>query len=191
MPCCYEHPSHSLSKDHLSGAVEPRRDTLPSVPPTSQSVALCGHRAGPWVHHQEMPFPISSRATIAPRPFSCPKTSLQGPRGEVSREVAVWMLQTKTPSRAAGRIYFRSRIRLVPVIAALLVAGNNAVFAVNHTVRVLGDIVLVRDQDDCVSLALQTVKQRHDFHASLRVQVSSRFVRQNDRGLVHQRARNR
>src|ERR1700758_136530 len=26
MPCCYEHPSHSLSTDRPSGAVEPHRD---------------------------------------------------------------------------------------------------------------------------------------------------------------------
>src|SRR5579864_4683415 len=82
MPCCYEHPSHSLSKDHPSEAVEPRRDTLPIVPPTSQSVVLYGHRGGPWDHHSEMPFPMSSRATIAPKPYLCPKTALPSRRGD-------------------------------------------------------------------------------------------------------------
>ena len=38
--------------------------------------------------------------------------------------------------------------------------------------------------------ALQAVKQRHDLDAGLRVEVSGGFVGQDDRRLVHQRARN-
>jgi len=168
MPCCYEHPSHSPSKDHLSGVVEPRRDTLPSVPPTSQSVVLYGHRAGPWDHHQEMPFPMSSRATIAPRPYLLPKTTLQSPRGRGSagRSPSGCSKQNRPATRLGG-FPFKTQRALVAMIAALLIAGDDPIFNVNHAMRVFGDIVLVRDQDDRVPLGLQTVEQRHDFEASL------------------------
>src|ERR1700756_5769845 len=111
MPCCYEHPSHSLSKDHLSGAVEPRRGTPPSVPPASQSVALYGHRAGPWVHHQETPFLISSRPTIASRSYLLPKIALPSPRERASagRSPSGCSKQEKMPSHAAERISFQSK----------------------------------------------------------------------------------
>src|SRR5438034_840626 len=111
MPCCYEHPSHGLSKDHLSGAAEPRRDTLPSVPPTSQSVALYGHLAVPWDHHQEMPFPMSSPATIAPRPYLLPKTARESPwkRQSAGRSPCLDAPNKKTPSHAAGRISFQNK----------------------------------------------------------------------------------
>src|ERR1700746_2558952 len=191
MPCCYEHPSHSLSKDHLSGAVEPRRGSLQSAPPASQSVALYGHRAGPWVHHQETPFLLSSRPTIASRPYLLPRIALQSPgeRGS-AREVAVWMLQTKKrPATRLSGFPFQTKFALVAAAAALLIAGNHAVFNVNDTMCVLGNIVLVRDQDDRVPLGLQAVKQCHDFDTSLRVEVPSRFVSQDDRRLVHQRPR--
>ena len=57
------------------------------------------------------------------------------------------------------------------VVLAALVAGNNAVLNVDDAMRVLGDIVLVRDQNDRVALGMQTIEQRHDLDASLRVEV--------------------
>src|SRR5579862_861932 len=78
-PCCCRQPSHNLSKDHQFGVVEPRRDTPPGGPPTSQSVVSFGHRVRPLDRHSEMPFPMSPHATIAPtRCLSLPTWSHSG-----------------------------------------------------------------------------------------------------------------
>src|SRR5262249_4901530 len=52
------------------------------------------------------------------------------------------------------------------------------------------DVSLVRNQDGGVSLGVKPVKELHDFHASLRIEISGRLVRQNDRRMVHECARN-
>ncbi len=56
--------------------------------------------------------------------------------------------------------------------------------------RVLGDIRLVRDQHNRVSLRVQLVKKTHDLYAGLGVKVACRLIRQNNRRAVDQRARN-
>src|SRR5215467_9745494 len=52
-----------------------------------------------------------------------------------------------------------------------LVAGDHTVFDMNDAVRVSGDVVLVRDQDDGVAFGVQTVEQCHDLRPGLRVEV--------------------
>src|ERR1019366_6452827 len=71
-----------------------------------------------------------------------------------------------------------------------LIAEDLAVANVYDAMRVLGDIVLVGNEDDGVALIVQTIEQRHNFHAGLRVQVAGGLVRQNDGRTVDQGASN-
>ena len=74
--------------------------------------------------------------------------------------------------------------------ASALIAGNDSILDVNHTVSVSRDIVLVRYQDDCIALRLQAVEQSHDFVARLGVEISGGLVSQDDRRLIDQSACN-
>src|SRR5258708_15030655 len=71
-----------------------------------------------------------------------------------------------------------------------LVAGNDSVLDVNHTVSVSRDIVLVGYQDDRIAFGLQTVEQSHDFVARLGVEISGGLVSQDDRRPIDQSACN-
>src|SRR3974390_1676697 len=73
----------------------------------------------------------------------------------------------------------------------LLVAEHLAVFDVDDAVSILGNVMLVRHQDDGVALLMQAIKQRHDLDAGLRVQVSRGLVGQDDRWAIDQRASDR
>ena len=53
---------------------------------------------------------------------------------------------------------------------------------------VLGDVVLMGNQDDGIALSVQALEQQHNFVASFGIQVSSRLVSQNDGGGIHQSA---
>jgi hypothetical protein len=44
---------------------------------------------------------------------------------------------------------------------------HHAVFNVDHAMRVLSDIVLMRYQHDCISLRLQAIENRHNFISGL------------------------
>jgi|SwirhisoilCB3_FD_contig_121_52664_length_2645_multi_4_in_0_out_0_1 hypothetical protein len=48
-----------------------------------------------------------------------------------------------------------------------LIAGDHAVFNVNHAVRMLSNIVLVSNQDNRISLGVQVGEKGHDFAAGL------------------------
>jgi hypothetical protein len=61
---------------------------------------------------------------------------------------------------------------------------------VNDAVGVLGDIGLVRDEDDGVAFGLQLIEQRHDLNTGFGVEISGGLVGQDDRRAVDQRARN-
>src|SRR5205085_8661588 len=95
---------------------------------------------------------------------------------------------SKTPGARAGRVFFTSKQSVV-VVMTPLVARDHAVFDVNDAMRVFGDVMLVSYQNDRVSFALESVKQRHNLHARLRIQVAGGFVSKNDRRSVHQRTR--
>ena len=56
-------------------------------------------------------------------------------------------------------------------------------------VRERGDVGFVRDQDDGVAGLVQAGEQRHDLGAGLRVEVAGRLVGEQDRRVVHERAR--
>ena len=80
--------------------------------------------------------------------------------------LSVCASQQKRPAVRLGPISGKTSAS-VAVIAALLIAGYYAVFDMDDTVRVFGNVVFVRDQDDRVALGLQTVEQRHNLDASL------------------------
>ena len=54
-----------------------------------------------------------------------------------------------------------------PLLSLPLIPRNHAIFNMNHSMRVLGDVVLVCDQHDRVSLGVQAIEQRHNFRARL------------------------
>ena len=79
----------------------------------------------------------------------------------------------------------------VPAGAVAHVADDLPVLQANHARGVLGQLVLVRHEDDRVAAAVQIVHQGEDLLARLRVQVSRRLVGEQDRRLVHERTRDR
>ena len=56
---------------------------------------------------------------------------------------------------------------------------------------VLGDVRLVRDEDDRLPLVVQLLEDRHDLLGGLRVEVSRRLVGEEDRRIVHEAPRDR
>ncbi len=61
----------------------------------------------------------------------------------------------------------------------------------NRAARVRGDVAFVGHQNDRVAPLIKIFEQRHDFVAGLGIEIPGRFVRQNDRWLVDQSARDR
>src|SRR4029450_6441792 len=53
------------------------------------------------------------------------------------------------------------------------------------------DIGFVRNENDCVSALIQVFEERHDFIAGFRIQIASRFIRQDDGWIVYQSPRDR
>ena len=73
---------------------------------------------------------------------------------------------------------------------AALVLVDATVEDVQNAVRVLGDVVLVRHQDDRIPLAVEMVEQPHDFLRRLRIEIAGRLVCKDDRWIIHQGAGN-
>src|SRR5262249_12618817 len=71
------------------------------------------------------------------------------------------------------------------------VSGDYAILDEDNAMRILGDVMLVSDQDNRIALRLQAIEKSHDFVAGLRVEVAGRFVGENDRRPVYQRSGNR
>ena len=68
--------------------------------------------------------------------------------------------------------------------------GNDAsVFDFDDAVGLTGDVRVVRDHDDRVTLTVQLLDDFHDGFAAFGIQRAGRFVGQNDFTAVHQRAR--
>src|SRR5215207_685266 len=59
----------------------------------------------------------------------------------------------------------------------------------DDAVRARGDVVLVRDDDDGVPLAVQPLEEGHDFRARLGVERARRLVGEQNRRVVDERAR--
>ena len=73
-------------------------------------------------------------------------------------------------------------------INADVVALDQSVAQMHGAARVRGDVPLVRDENDGVAALVKVLEQRHDFFAGFGIEIAGRFVRQNDRRIVHQRA---
>ena len=54
----------------------------------------------------------------------------------------------------------------------------------------LGNVHFVRDDDDGIALAVKIFKQVHDLFTGFRIEVTSGFIGQDDRRIVHQCASN-
>jgi hypothetical protein len=63
---------------------------------------------------------------------------------------------------------------------ARAVGGNRAITDGDDAVGELGDVGLVRDEDDGVALGVKVVEERHDLDRGLRVEVAGGFVGQDD-----------
>src|ERR1039457_807505 len=79
----------------------------------------------------------------------------------------------------------------VPPLRHGNVGKNLSVAKRDDALGVLGDVLLVRDEDDRLSLVVQLLKDRHDLDRGLRVEVSRGLVREKDRRVVHEAARDR
>ena len=60
----------------------------------------------------------------------------------------------------------------------------------HNTAGMPGDILFVGDDDDGISMPRQIFEQSHDFDARFRIEISGRFIRQNDRRAIYQRTCN-
>ncbi len=69
------------------------------------------------------------------------------------------------------------------------VALDQAVAKPNGPPRVRRDVFLVRDQDDRLSGGMELVQHPHDAVSGLRVEIPGWLVGEDDRGVVHQGAR--
>jgi len=63
-----------------------------------------------------------------------------------------------------------------------LILGDHAVFDVDDAVGVLGDVVLMGDENDGIALRMQAIEQGHDLVTGLRVEIARRFVGKDDGG---------
>ncbi len=80
----------------------------------------------------------------------------------------------------------------VPALGDLLIDLNLPVAEANEPRAVLGDVHLVRDEDDGdAALAIELLEDVHDLDARARIEVSGRLVGEDDRRLVDERARDR
>src|SRR5260221_14369095 len=81
-----------------------------------------------------------------------------------------------------------SAVPTLGTLALYLVLGDHAVLDVDNAVGVLGDVVLVRDQHNCVAFRVQAVEQRHDLGSGLAVE-SAGWIAGEDKGpVIYQRA---
>ena len=61
----------------------------------------------------------------------------------------------------------------------------------NVSLRVGGDVLLVRDHDDGLARFVEGQEQFHDFDAGVAIEISRGFIRQNHLRIVDQRPGNR
>ena len=70
-----------------------------------------------------------------------------------------------------------------------LVGSDTPVGDADDAVRVSGDVAVVGHHNDRVPLPVQLLQDGHDLFAALAVERAGRFIGQDDRPAVHQRAR--
>ena len=105
-------------------------------------------------------FPPPSGRTVARKPCRRIQSLVQlGTGTMVNAQCHYCAARSKQNAQPCGWADLSDKqIASVPVIAALLIAGDDAVLDMNHTMRILGNIVLVRDQNDRVALGLEPVE---------------------------------
>src|SRR5436305_9616446 len=99
-------------------------------------------------------------------------------------DLAVWPIKKAVRKFTAFCLNYDKNCELL----ASLVPVDLTVENMQDSMCILGNVVFVGDEDNSISLAMQFLKQSHNFVGSLRVQVAGRFVRQNDRRIVYQSA---
>ena len=92
-------------------------------------------------------------------------------------------------ARSESPAVTRSCARLLHELLQFFLGHYLAVEEVHFSLRVLGEARIVRDHADGRALAMQILQQFHHGFAVARVEVSGRFVGQQNRGLSAQRAR--
>ena len=75
-------------------------------------------------------------------------------------------------------------------LIATFVAGKHTVAQNNHTFGVCGDVGFVRNHDNGLTLRCQVFEHAHDFFGRLRIEVTGRFVSEQNGRPVHECARN-
>ena len=70
-----------------------------------------------------------------------------------------------------------------------LIGVNLSVADMHDAMRVLGDVGLVRDENDGVASGVQRVEESHNFNAGLGVKISGGLVGQNDGRVVDEGTR--
>src|SRR5262245_12486208 len=78
-----------------------------------------------------------------------------------------------------------------PAPGDFLIVHNPAVAEHHRALGVLGDVLLVRDQDDSLAVVVESLKDRHDLFRRLRVEVAGRLVGQDQLRVVDQSPRDR
>src|ERR1043165_8335796 len=73
----------------------------------------------------------------------------------------------------------------------LLVFFDEAVTNRDDAKRPARDVVFVRDKNNCVAVFVESFEEVHDVVTGGRIQRTSRFIREQDRRVVDERARNR
>src|SRR6476619_6447880 len=61
----------------------------------------------------------------------------------------------------------------------------------NVSLRIGGDVLLVRDHDDSDAVLVELLEDRHDLDAGSAVEIAGRFICQQHLRIIDQRARNR
>ncbi len=74
--------------------------------------------------------------------------------------------------------------------AGAFVVFDFAVAQPNHAVGVQRDVRLVGDENDGVAFLVQVGEERHDFVAGGGIEISGGLIGEQDRRMIHERARN-
>src|SRR5690606_34471401 len=83
-------------------------------------------------------------------------------------------------------------ISVANLVVIGLIGFKPAITNMDDSRGVLGHIIFMSDHDDGpAALFVQAVKKRKDLFAGMGIQVASRLIRQDQDGVVDQRARNR
>ncbi len=125
-----------------------------------------------------------SRSGSAPQvSCTCPDQCLPVRRARNARKHP----QAATTPPDDGCLHGRGRRGILDA----LIESDLAIANADDAVGVRRNVAFMRHQDDGVALGVKFVEKLHDVHAGLRVEVSGRLVRQDDRRGVDQGERNR